>query len=461
MYGLILTNRRRTKYCSPVLSQKRPLSRLGYKEERWIMMNLKWDCIIIGGGLSGLVAANYVSKHFKNVLVIEKSHELGGRGRTNVKDDCYFNLGPHALYKKGIGLKTLRELQVDINGGSPPIKGKLIKNEKLYTMPFSFVNLPFSKMLNWKEKFDFIKLFLRISKVRSLPFKEENLESWVNTNIRYETVRQIFYGITRLATYSNTPTLISAKHVLHQVHQSLGGTIYVDRGWQTIINQLKTSAVQSGVTIQNGVYVDKIQKRGPNFTVTLSDHTTFDTNYVITTASPNETMNLFDFNSNILSEIVNQIKPIKGASLDIALKKLPNPNIQFALSLDAPLYFSNHSFCASLSEKENAVVLHVFKYLSDGEESDSKKVKKELEDFLSYLQPNWQREVITSRFLPSLFVSYAMPTTKMEHLMKKLETDIPGLVIAGEWTNQDGMLADSAISSGKRAAELLINYGKE
>jgi phytoene dehydrogenase-like protein len=44
------------------------------------------EIVIIGGGLAGLTAAVYLSQKGKNVTIIEKSSEIGGRARTTVKD---------------------------------------------------------------------------------------------------------------------------------------------------------------------------------------------------------------------------------------------------------------------------------------------------------------------------------------------------------------------------------------
>ncbi|HEU5120618.1 MAG TPA: FAD-dependent oxidoreductase, partial [Candidatus Nitrosocosmicus sp.] len=70
----------------------------------------KDNIAIIGGGLAGLTAAVILSQKGKNVTLIEKSSNLGGRARTIFKDGFYFNQGPHALYPAGSGAKILDEL---------------------------------------------------------------------------------------------------------------------------------------------------------------------------------------------------------------------------------------------------------------------------------------------------------------------------------------------------------------
>ncbi|WP_279401480.1 FAD-dependent oxidoreductase [Piscibacillus salipiscarius] len=45
-------------------------------------MTQNWDIIIVGGGLAGYVAANYLAKTNLNILILEKGKSVGGRART-------------------------------------------------------------------------------------------------------------------------------------------------------------------------------------------------------------------------------------------------------------------------------------------------------------------------------------------------------------------------------------------
>ena len=86
---------------------------------------------IIGGGLAGLTTAVFLARNGKNVTIIEKSSEFGGRARTTVMDEFYFNQRVHALYADGIGFKILEELNVKYKGNKVDYpKYFIIKKEK-------------------------------------------------------------------------------------------------------------------------------------------------------------------------------------------------------------------------------------------------------------------------------------------------------------------------------------------
>src|SRR5690606_20230429 len=50
--------------------------------------------IVVGGGISGLVAACYLAKEGVHVSIFEKNSQLGGRGRVFSNNGFVFDMGP-------------------------------------------------------------------------------------------------------------------------------------------------------------------------------------------------------------------------------------------------------------------------------------------------------------------------------------------------------------------------------
>ncbi|HEY8429252.1 MAG TPA: FAD-dependent oxidoreductase, partial [Sandaracinaceae bacterium] len=73
--------------------------------------------VVVGGGLTGLAAAVDAAARGAEVLVVERTAELGGRGRSDGPEGYALNLGPHALYPRAADL--LARLGVRV-AGSPP-----------------------------------------------------------------------------------------------------------------------------------------------------------------------------------------------------------------------------------------------------------------------------------------------------------------------------------------------------
>ncbi|MFC1855513.1 phytoene desaturase family protein [Thermodesulfobacteriota bacterium] len=57
----------------------------------------KYDVIIIGSGLGGLICGQILSKEGHNVCIVEKHHQIGGCLQTFKRDGCVFDTGMHYI----------------------------------------------------------------------------------------------------------------------------------------------------------------------------------------------------------------------------------------------------------------------------------------------------------------------------------------------------------------------------
>jgi hypothetical protein len=125
-----------------------------------------------------------------------------------------------------------------------------------------------------------------------------------------------------------------------------------------------------------------------------------------------------------------------------------------ALGVERPLDLSVHSASARLAPEGGALV-HLAKYLGGpGEDGDP---EAELEALMDQVQPGWREVVVERRFLPSMVTSNALVAAGEGGLAGRPDAAVPGvrgLAIAGDWVGPEGMLADAALASARRAAEL-------
>lgn len=421
-------------------------------------MTQKWDVVIVGGGLAGYVAANYLSKTNLSILIIEKGKHVGGRARTNKLNQQYLNLGPHALYKKGKAASFLEELGIHLPGKSPKLNGILIENNIEYAAPLSPLELFTTRLLNGKERIEWMAALLKLINTDPDKLAAQTFQQWVKRVTHSKKVESLLYVLGRLSTYCHAPERVSAKVMVSNMKNAMGGALYLDGGWQTIIDQLHNRAILLGVQVQSHTVVKQIAPAQlDHFKLLLSNNEEIHSKYVICTTGPHEL-------NEMLTEKVNhnknnffsKITPIRGATLDVALTQLPNPKRLFALGITDPLYYSVHSSYARLSDDKNSTVLHVFKYHHPDNHIDGTSVKNELEQFLDKLQPGWQQYVITKRFIPNITVNQRLPQIGDEQKLQRSKIEIPGLYIAGDWASPDAILADGAVSSAKEAAEEII-----
>ncbi|MBY0148087.1 NAD(P)/FAD-dependent oxidoreductase [Neobacillus niacini] len=418
-------------------------------------MTQSWDIVIVGGGLAGYVAAAYLSKTNLSITLLEKGKSLGGRARTNKVNQQYFNLGPHALYKKGKAKSILEEIGISLRGKSPKLSGIIVENNTEYTAPFSPLELFTTRLFTTTERMEWVGVLLKIMSTEPERLAEQTFQQWARQVAPSKKVRSLLYTLGRLATYCHAPEKMSAKVAITCLKNAMGGVLYLDGGWMTMINQLHQNAISSGVHVQPHRFVKQMEpSQQGQMKLILSDGEEILGKYVICTTGPHELNEMLSKKIEFPQrEFLSHMIPVRGATLDVALTQLPNQKQLFAMDTTKPLYYSVHSNYARLSDDSRNAILHVFKYHHPDEHIDGSTIKYELERFLDKLQPGWQQHVISKRFIPNITVNQRLPQIGDEGMLQSSKTKIPGLYIAGDWASPDSILAEAAISSGKQAAE--------
>ncbi len=267
-------------------------------------------------------------------------------------------------------------------------------------------------------------------------------------------------ALISLITYANDPDTQSAGSALHQIHvYNQGGVIYLDRGWQTLVDGLVAAAEGAKARIVMGKKATKVQRNGPGWRVTLVDQSQISAKILVIASGPNEAQALFHDGEKpeALSKVVKEAKPVRMACLDVALSSLPLKDVLFALGIDSPLYFSVHSAYAELAPP-NGALIHVSKYLGTSIKPNPKEDEKELEDLLDLLQPGWRDVVVKKRPLPSMVVSNALVTAANGGLSGRPDPRIEeSLYIVGDWVGSEGLLSNASFASAKEAARLILN----
>ncbi|MBS1786182.1 MAG: NAD(P)/FAD-dependent oxidoreductase [Acidobacteria bacterium] len=419
--------------------------------------------VIVGGGLAGLTAANFLAKGGSQITLFEKSRLKGGRAATFQKQGFFFNLGPHALYRGGQAFRILRELGVEISGGTPKVEGTwAIADGRKHKLPGKPLSLLTTSLLGIPAKLEAARVLKEFPKIDAAKVEHLTVREWLDRKIRNKDLRQFLQAFFRLGTYANDPERLSAGLALAQFQMALKESVlYLDGGWQTLVNDLRTKAEQAGVRIIPQSHVAQIiRNQSRQVTgVNLADGSSFPADAVIVATSPHEACEMLEGGEQtVLGEWAKNAIPVKAACLDVALERLPRPQATFALGIDRPLYLSVHSAAAKLTPEGKALI-HVAMYLGSDAPNDSKAVEHELEELLELVQPGWQKLMIERRFMPSLTVVNALATAKQGGLSGRPGPAVPGiegLFVAGDWVGTEGWLADASVASGKHAAQLAI-----
>ena len=414
------------------------------------------DVVVIGGGIAGLAAAAYVARAGRSVTVLERSGHVGGRAITSDLDGFRFNLGPHALYEHGPAARVLKDLGVPYAGKKPLLRARLLRDGTLHMFSMNPWHFATSRLLGTAGKLAIGRALISALRTDPSSVRHLSVSDWLEGLTSHEDVRRLVEVLVRVSSYGNDPARMSAEVAVTQLKLAVRGVLYLNDGWQTLVDGLGRAAEGVGARIVTNAKVASIEQDGAVRGVRLEDGTSTATCAVILANGPKAASGLA--NDASLLAWVERATPVRVACLDLGLSRLPRPGTLFSLGIDQPLYFSVHSATARLAP-EGTAMIHVAKYLPPDDDADSKATERELEEFVDLVQPGWRDALVQRRFLPAMDVVSALATAEDAGLAGRPGHDAAGvrnLFLAGDWVGPEGWLSDASLASAQRAASLAL-----
>ncbi|MFY9554908.1 MAG: FAD-dependent oxidoreductase [Blastocatellia bacterium] len=419
----------------------------------------KSEVIVIGGGVAGLAAATFLARSGHPVRLFEQSHAPGGRAQTKQQDGFYLNIGPHALYRGGAGIEVLRELGIEPRGRVPSVSGAFaVKDGVKHTFPAGAVSLLTTSLFGLSAKLEAARLLATISKVDGNRLMDVSVREWLDHTITHAEVKDFVLAAFRVATYTNAPELMSAGTAIEQLKKAQDKSVlYLDGGWQTLVDGLLDAAQRAGVVIETAAKAEAVRRdaTGAVEGVILGDGRTLGASIIVIASAPSVAAALVENGEHTsLARWANEAVPVRAACLDVALNRLPIPKATFALGIDRPLYLSVHSAAAKLAP-EGGALIHVAMYLPPEYRGSSQSTERELEGLLDLVQPGWRDALAYRRFLPDMVVMNAMPQARLDGTHGRPEpqvSDVRGLFVIGDWVGKEGLLVDASLASARQAA---------
>ncbi len=381
------------------------------------------DVAVVGGGLGGLAAAALVARAGRSVVVHEHRKTVGGQARSVTRDGFTCNNGPHALYFGGAAGRVLTDLGVELRGGRPAAKGRVVFDDRAEVGPIDPLTLLRTRALGGRDKVQIGRALARLPKLVPADHAHLTVDEWIASMVSRTRPTLMLRAIVRLATYVNQPDQLSADVAITQLQAALGpGVLYLDGGWQSLVDQLSTTP---GVRIDVGEPVRSLP----------------DASAVIVAAGRP------DATGRLLGRAYRVGPPARISGIDYGLRRPPAANV--VIGGDQPFYFSNHSAVADLAPAGSYHAAAV-QYLAADDQPDPDAIER----FVGHAGVR-REDVVMRRKLHELVTVSAMATPSTGGLAGRptvTDSGRPDVFIVGDWVGPEGHLADAVLASAEAAA---------
>jgi phytoene dehydrogenase-like protein len=415
--------------------------------------------VVVGAGLAGLTAAATAATATADrarVILLEARDHQGGRARTARVDGFLLNQGAHALYRGGPAWATLTDFGITPRGNSPDASKAqgLRADGSVAALPAGGRSLITTPLLNARGKLQLGRVLSRTVRLADTVEPGTSVQQWIDSRSRDTTVRAMLRLLLRTATYCDDLLRLDAAAALGQLAQVVAhGVVYLDDGFQQLVDALQTVVDARGVTTHTNAKVDAIDARDGAFLVRTAAGD-FDTDAVVHAAGgPIDADRVLHGTSASVHQWAQRELPVHASALDLALRALPDQQRRVVFGIDEPLYFSVHTPAARLVTDGPGEVAHLLWY---GDRADD--ARPRLEWLLDRVQPGWRDEVVDARYGRRLVVTHGRPVpgSGLAGRPPVAVPDMAGLFVAGDWVGPEGFLTDavmaSACAAGRAAA---------
>jgi all-trans-retinol 13,14-reductase len=306
----------------------------------------KYDAIVIGAGVSGLLIALALSKENKKVLVIEKNNFLGGNCRTYKINGYSVDTGPHAITDLKTGpLVQLMDKYFSVKPEFVPIKSYYARDgKKLQEIPLTLPQFAMFDILSRRDRVLLLGaimdsvVFSSINKkvldksvyeyIKKYGFSEKALKlidaiSYFlsGRSMRETPMWRIFEGAGYADKTSNFPRINKIRKIISNNYSSQS---YPVGGIQSIPNCILDSMPKNSVDFHVGEKLDKFIVEGGRMSGVRTDKGTYYCGAAIYSGFAKDLPNFTDCLEKKYIESLKKIKQTQSLTLWLGLKeKIP------------------------------------------------------------------------------------------------------------------------------------------
>ncbi len=421
--------------------------------------------IVIGGGIAGLTAAAYLVKNKFKVTLLEASPKLGGRAYSFIdkETNTIIDNGQHILM--GCYHDTLDFLSVigatnnfyfqkrlQVNFVKEGFQILPLKSAPIFYPLNLIIGLLNFGALKFSDRFNLLKVFLKLPFYSSDKFSEMNIKEWLKFENQSQAVQDAFWKILAVGALNTSIEKASAKifiDILKQIFlkgNKSAKIVLPKYGLsESYCKNAEKYILENGGGILLSESVEKLIISGGNVKELHSHKKVYlDFDFVVSTI-PNYALNrIFDANNDYE---IPEMKYSSILNIQLWLNENNLPAGFFGL-INSPLHWVFNK-----GTHLNIVISDADELVNKSDEELLNMVKSEMQKFFllnSELISNYK--IIKEKratFIPSNDIIDKRPAQK---------TQIKNLILAGDWVDTGlPSTIESAVKSGRIAADLVMN----
>src|SRR6185369_4413152 len=136
-------------------------------------------------------------------------------------------------------------------------------------------------------------LFTSLGRIDPATIRSTSFAAWRDAHSVRPRIRQLLSALARVSTYAADLERLSAGAAVAQIQSAIaGGVLYVDGGWQTLVDALRGHAEAAGATIRSHHRAVAVERTDNSLRVRLADGSAIAAASVVLAVAPSESAEL-------------------------------------------------------------------------------------------------------------------------------------------------------------------------
>ncbi|PWA07602.1 phytoene dehydrogenase [Pueribacillus theae] len=425
---------------------------------------LRYDSIVVGGGLAGLTSAAYLTKRGKKILLLERGN-LGGRAITLNVRGYKVNYGAHAIYGRDKSILRLFQqdlgLKIDWRDFTPE-RAKYDIGNGLTVIPANLKGLFNTKKVKGVDKlkftFEVFKTILQAHKGDS----NTSIQEWMGKKGITEDVANLMLTLASSNFFTSEPENIPSDVFFtyyRRLYKTKKPVAYIAGGWHSLIEEFSRIIEENGGTIKTMEAVESVIFQDREITGVQTKNGNYQAKDFIFCIPPRELVKVFANNEivNILDKYVNA-DPSYVFIYDVALKNRIDVPYTYVYDEKNKIFITDISYYDVECVPKEGQLLQAIGYLSNDEIENKEKLDEKLqmiEQFYDKHFPGWREKLVFPRITKKA-VAQEIKWKMNQHPMPYSFDKYQNLFFAGDWCEGDGQLSELSFSSAYHSCYLLL-----